>query len=75
MREDRNINLFKYRYSDQSWIKDQLSNTDIKINHFNDNKVINYYNSSLKEKQNADIIFFSSRTKKRLCSYSEKYKI
>lgn len=75
MREYRNINLFKYRYSDQSWIKDQLSNTDIKINHFNDNKVINYYNSSLKEKQNADIIFFSSRTKKRLCSYSEKYKI
>jgi len=75
MREYRNINLFKYRYSDQSWIKDQLSNTDIKINHFNDNKVINYYNSSLKEKQNADIIFFSSRTKKRQCSYSEKYKI
>jgi len=75
MREYRNINLFKYRYSDQSWIKDQLSNTDIKINHFNDNKVINYYNSSLKEKQNADIIFFSSRTKKRECSYSVKYKI
>lgn len=75
MREYNNINLFKYRYSDQSWIKDQLSNTDIKINHFNDNKVINYYNSSLKEKQNADIIFFSSHTKKRQCSYSVKYKI
>lgn len=62
-----------YKYGDQSWIYDQLTNTDIKINFVKKN-IEHIQFACLEDIQKADIIFLSGTNRKKDFEYSEYYK-